>query len=39
MSGEVTATNLFSSPDRGLLENVVLQHDNGIITSISEGTP
>ncbi len=36
MSGEVTATNLFSGPDLGLLENVVLQYDNGIITSISE---
>ena len=39
MATEVTATSLFSSPDRGLLSNVVLRHDNGIITSISEGTP
>src|SRR5882757_7330231 len=37
MTTEVTATSLFSGPDRGLLENVVLRHDNGIITSISEG--
>src|SRR5258705_2522864 len=39
MTTEVTATSLFSGPDRGLLSNVVLRHDNGIITSISEGTP
>ena len=32
-------TSLFSGPDRGLLENVVLRHDNGMITSISEGAP
>jgi len=25
-------------PNRGLLENVVLRHDNGVITSIDEGT-
>src|SRR4051812_17096913 len=36
MSGEVTANALFSGPDRGLLDNVVLQHDNGVITSITE---
>ena len=36
MSGEVTANALFSGPDRGLLENVVLRHDNGVITDISE---
>src|SRR4029077_1922639 len=36
MPGEVTAKALFSAPDRGLLENVVLRHDNGIITAISE---
>src|SRR6266849_56427 len=36
MTTEVTATSLFCGPDRGLLENVVLRHDNGIITSISE---
>ena len=37
MTMEVTAHSLFSGPDRGLLENVVLQHDNGIITDISAG--
>src|SRR5260370_5353347 len=37
MATEVTATSLFCGPDRGLRENVVLRHDNGIITSISEG--
>jgi cytosine/adenosine deaminase-related metal-dependent hydrolase len=36
MSTEVTAHALFCGPDRGLLENVVLRHDNGIITSITE---
>jgi len=39
MSGEVVASTLFSGPDRGLLENVVLRHDKGIITAISEGAP
>jgi cytosine/adenosine deaminase-related metal-dependent hydrolase len=34
MSTEVTATSLFCGPDRGLLENAVLRHDGGIITSI-----
>jgi cytosine/adenosine deaminase-related metal-dependent hydrolase len=37
MATEITATSLFCGPDRGLLDNVVLRHDNGIITSISEG--
>jgi cytosine/adenosine deaminase-related metal-dependent hydrolase len=37
MSREVTASTLFCGPDRGLLENVVLRHDHGIITSIAEG--
>ena len=36
MSTEVTAHALFCGPDRGLLENVVLRHDNGIFTSIAE---
>jgi cytosine/adenosine deaminase-related metal-dependent hydrolase len=36
MSTEVSTDSLFCGPDRGLLENVVLRHDNGIITSISE---
>ena len=39
MTTEVAAHSLFSGPDRGLLENVVLQHDNGVIAYISEGTP
>jgi cytosine/adenosine deaminase-related metal-dependent hydrolase len=36
MSTDVTATRLFCGPDRGLLGDVVLRHDNGIITSIAE---
>ena len=39
MATEVPAHSLFSGPDLGLLENVVLRHDNGIITAISEGAP
>jgi cytosine/adenosine deaminase-related metal-dependent hydrolase len=39
MAIEITANALFCGPDRGLLENVVLRHDNGIITSISETAP
>ena len=39
MATDIPAHSLFSSPDHGLLENVVLRHDGGIITSISEGTP
>src|SRR6476660_9683695 len=39
MTIEVAAHNLFSSPDRGLLENVVLRHDNGVITDISGTAP
>src|SRR5882757_5891729 len=37
MATEVTATSLFCGPDRGLLQEAVLRHDNGIITAISEG--
>ncbi len=37
MTIEVAAHSLFSGPDRGLLENAVLRHDNGVITSIAEG--
>lgn len=37
MTTEVAAHSLFS--DRGLLENAVLRHENGVITSISEGAP
>jgi cytosine/adenosine deaminase-related metal-dependent hydrolase len=36
MTTEVAAHSLFSGRDRGLLENVVLRHDNGVITSISD---
>jgi cytosine/adenosine deaminase-related metal-dependent hydrolase len=36
MTTEVIATSLFGGPDRGLLDNVVLRHANGIITAISE---
>ena len=39
MVTEVTAHRLFCGPDRGLLENVVLRHDNGVVTSIAEGAP
>jgi len=39
MPAEVTASSLFSGPDRGLLENVVLRHDAGLISSIDEGAP
>ncbi|MGF6311106.1 cytosine/adenosine deaminase-related metal-dependent hydrolase [Bradyrhizobium sp. i1.8.4] len=33
---DVTATRLFSSPNRGVRNDVVLHHDCGIITNISE---
>ena len=36
MTTEIFANALFAGPDRGLLENVVLRHDNGIITSIDK---
>ena len=39
MTMEVAAHSLFSSPNRGLLENVVLRHDNGVITDISGTAP
>src|SRR5947208_5356929 len=39
MAIDIPAHSLFSGPDRGLLENVVLRHDNGVITDISAGTP
>jgi cytosine/adenosine deaminase-related metal-dependent hydrolase len=38
MATEVAAHSLFSSSDRGLLDNVVLHHDNGLIRSISPAT-
>src|SRR3981189_160337 len=34
MTLDIHATALFAGPDRGTLENVVLRHDGGIITSI-----
>jgi cytosine/adenosine deaminase-related metal-dependent hydrolase len=37
MATEVLASSLFCGPDRGLVENAVLRHDNGIITGIAEG--
>ena len=37
MSTEIPANALFGGPDRGTLDNVVLRHDNGIITSIADG--
>ena len=36
MSTEIPANALFGGPDRGTLDNVVLRHDNGIITSIGD---
>src|SRR5438445_3440105 len=39
MPMEISAHSLFSSPDQGLLDNVVLRHDGGVISSIAEGTP
>ena len=36
MATEVRATSLFRGPDRGLADNVVLRHDNGVITEIVE---
>src|SRR6188472_9436 len=39
MTMELAAHSLFSGPDRGLLESVVLRHDNGVITDISETAP
>src|SRR4051794_40373293 len=37
MATEIRATSLFRGPDRGLADDVVLRHDNGIITEIVEG--
>src|SRR5882672_5884017 len=36
MSTEIPTHALFGGPDHGLLWNVVLRHDNGIITSIDK---
>ena len=37
MATAISATSLFRGPDRGVSENVVLRHDDGVITEISEG--
>ncbi|WP_407112782.1 amidohydrolase family protein [Bradyrhizobium sp. LMG 9283] len=37
MATEIAATSLFRGPDRGVSDNVVLRHDGGVITDISEG--
>ena len=34
---EITAHSLFSRSDHGLIENAVLLHENGVVTSITEG--
>ncbi|MDI1262336.1 MAG: amidohydrolase family protein [bacterium] len=39
MTTEVAAHSLFCGPDHGLLENAVLRHENGVITSITAGAP
>ena len=36
MTDEITAHALFAGPDRGTIDNVVLRHDNGLITSIDK---
>ncbi|WP_025035650.1 amidohydrolase family protein [Bradyrhizobium sp. DOA9] len=36
MATEISAISLFRGPDRGVSDNVVLRHDGGIITDISE---
>ena len=36
MATEISATSLFRGPDRGISDNVMLRHDGGIITGISE---
>ncbi|RXH04892.1 amidohydrolase family protein [Bradyrhizobium vignae] len=37
MVTQIAATSLFRDPDRGVSDNVVLRHDGGVITDISEG--
>ncbi|QDP25540.1 amidohydrolase family protein [Bradyrhizobium cosmicum] len=37
MATEIAATSLSRGPDRGISDNVVLRHDGGVITGISEG--
>ncbi|OPY96441.1 amidohydrolase [Bradyrhizobium sacchari] len=36
MATEISAASLFLGPDRGVSDNVVLRHDGGVITDISE---
>ncbi len=38
MASDITATALFAGPDRGILENVIIRHDNGLITAIDPST-
>lgn len=37
MATEISATSLFRGPDLGIGDNVVLRHEAGVITDISEG--
>ncbi|MET4039022.1 cytosine/adenosine deaminase-related metal-dependent hydrolase [Bradyrhizobium sp. RT6a] len=37
MVTEIAATSLFRGLDRGVSDNVVLRHDGGVITDVSEG--
>ncbi|EJN12277.1 cytosine deaminase-like metal-dependent hydrolase [Bradyrhizobium sp. YR681] len=37
MATEVLATSLFRGPDRGVNDNVMLRHDEGVITDVLEG--
>ncbi|WP_027571726.1 amidohydrolase family protein [Bradyrhizobium sp. WSM1743] len=37
MATEIAANSLFRGPDCGISDNVVLRHDGGVITDISEG--
>ena len=36
MATEIAATSLFCGLERGVIDNVVLRHDDGVITDISE---
>jgi len=38
MATEISATSLFRGPDLGIRDNVVLRHEGGVITDISEAT-
>ena len=37
MAAAIPATSLFRGPDRGVSDDVVLRHEGGIITDVSEG--